>query len=171
LAGAVITPAPQTGRRVFTTSVPFVLKDGLTPNTVCLDDAKAANLPNPDKFVAFVAYPNASAMSNVSLDGPPWKRMDGVFIVNQPSDLGNSRPLAPIDVAANGTYTTAAVWSGAAEPRAQGTDATTCGNWTPSTLRTYGLAGDSQTSAAPDWFNAANPACISTTTHLMCIEP
>jgi hypothetical protein len=165
-----LVPAKQTGRRVFTTSVPYLLKGGVKPNEFCMQDAKAASLPGT--FVAFIAYNGASAMSGIDLKGLPWQRLDGVFIVEQPSDLGQMRLLAPIDALPNGAnYTTASVWTGAAEPRAGGTD--TCGDWaTPGSIRIYGIVGDSSTTAAPDWFDLPPAAaCPSEVVRLTCLDP
>jgi hypothetical protein len=168
---AVLTPPTQPGRRVFTTARPFVIGDWKNPDELCWNEA--------DKnFLAFIAFSGASAMSRVSLTGTPWKRMDGVFIVAQPADLGNENLLAPIDALADGKgYTTANVWTGADGPRAGGSAATTCGDWSGISTAISGIGGDSETSASPDWFSLPNiitPAgikCTDTETHLMCIEP
>jgi hypothetical protein len=165
---AVLDPPLQPGRRVFTTSVPFVIKDGLSPNDVCWRDADAARLPDPKAFVAFLATTKTPALKLVNLTAFPWKRMDGVFIVDQSADLGSGKLLAPIDALADGRgYTTANAWTGAVEPRAEGT--ATCGDW--GAVAGQGLAGDSATSSLPDWFSTANIPCTSTTARLVCIEP
>jgi hypothetical protein len=164
----VLTPPTQPGRRVFTTARPFVIGDWKNPDELCWNEA--------DKnFLAFIAFSGASAMSRVSLTGTPWKRTDGVFIVEQPADLGNMQLLAPIDGTADGkTYTTANVWTGAKEPRAKGIN--TCGDWSGNSTATTGIVGDSETSASPDWFSppastTIGTPCTDTVTHLMCIEP
>jgi hypothetical protein len=164
---ALLNPPEQPGRHVFISTAAFVPNGSQIPDELCLMEAKSAGL----KSIAFLATTKTPALNLLDLKGPPWKRMDGVFIVDQAADLEKNRLIAPIDLAIDGkTYLTSPVWTGAKEPRALGTD--TCGDWVePPMGRIYGLAGDSPTSAAPDWFALTSPACTSTTTHLICIEP
>ena len=70
LAVAVITPAPQPGRRVFTTATPYVV-GSTTPDEFCWKDADAAGITDPKSFVAFVATSKTPAMKLVSLTGAP----------------------------------------------------------------------------------------------------
>jgi hypothetical protein len=165
-----IVPAPQNGRRVFVTSQPYLLGGSAAPDELCGKEADAANM-DPAAFVAFLATTETPAMKLVNLTGMPWKRLDGVFIVNQPADLGDMKLLAPIDALADGVHYTPSsrVWTGATEPKAPGT--ATCGDWRGVSGTIPAIVGDNSTSTTPDWFNfATRVTCRSETTRLMCIE-
>lgn len=165
-----ITPPPQSGRRIFVTTNPFVIRDGLSPDERCWKDAEGSGIPDPKTFVAFVATTSTPALKLVKTIGLPWKRMDDVFVTQQPNDLGGGTLLAPIDVTADGKgYTNARVWTGASNPAAFGS--ATCGDWKGGATTASGLVGDSQTSAAPPWFDLMSIPCDNTEARLYCIEP
>jgi hypothetical protein len=164
-----IDPAPEPGRRVFATSTPFQPGPMLSPNEACWKDAEAAGILDPRAFVAFLATSTTSAISLVSLNGAPWKRMDGVFIVDRTEDLGAGKLLAPVDAYANGkSYSARPVWTGARDLRSLGSS--TCGDWTDKSDLSMGAIGDSATSVWPDWFSSGSMRCNSSATRLMCIE-
>ena len=165
-----ITPLPQEGRRIFVTTNPFVIGDGLTPDELCWKDADAAGIADAKTFVAFVATTSTAALKLVKPTGLPWKRMDGVFVTQQPNDLGGGKLLAPIDVTADGKgYTNARVWAGATDPTVPGS--LTCGDWKGAATTGSGLVGDSQTTAAPPWFDLMSIPCDNLEARLYCIEP
>ena len=96
--------------------------------------------------------------------------MADVFVTQQPTDLGGGKPLAPIDVTADGkVYTTARVWMGGSDRTVAGT--ATCGDWTGGATTASGLVGDSQTSTAPDWFDLVSIPCDNTAARLYCVGP
>jgi hypothetical protein len=166
-----LNPPPQTGRRVFISTNPFIMKNGLTPTEQCRKDADGGGISDPANFVAFIATTSTPALRLVKPDGPPWRRMDGVFVTQLPTDFANGKLLAPIDVMADGkTYSNANVWTGATDPSAPGTQ--TCGDWTGSGSSTGGIVGDSQTTVSPPWFDLTSIPCnsASATAHLYCIE-
>ena len=166
-----ISPPPQDGRRVFVTTNPFVIRDGLSPNELCWKDAETAGITDPKAFVAFVATTSTPAIKLVKQIGLPWKRMDDVLVARQAGDLGDGKLLAPIDVTADGKgYENARVWTGASDPTAVGS--ATCGDWTGSVPTTaVGMAGDSQTTSDPMWFNQTSIPCDNTAARLYCVEP
>ena len=60
------------------------------------------------------------------------------------------------------------MWSGASDPTVTGQD--TCADWSSNAATYKTLAGDSMTSATPDWFNNLTLSCTDATTRLMCVE-
>ncbi len=96
--------------------------------------------------------------------------MDDIFVTQQPNDLEGGTLLAPIDLTADGkVYTNARVWTGASGPTVAGS--ATCGDWKAYATTRSGLAGDSQTSAAPPWFDLMSIPCDNVDAHLYCVEP
>jgi hypothetical protein len=169
LAPGILDPIPQPGRRVFVTSTPFVLSDGIAPNDACKKDAEAAGISDAGVFVAFLATTTTPAINLVNLGGPPWKRMDGVFVVEQAADLASGKLLAPVDATASGTgYYYLKVWSGANDPNSLGT--ATCNDWTVPTA-SPGTTGSSASSLAADWFGGGTAPCANGNQRIMCIEP
>ena len=166
---ADLAPPPQDGRRAFVSSIPFVPGGGVSPDVMCQKDADAAYPANTGKFIAFLATSSGAALKRLAASGPPWKRPDDVFVVRQISDLASGKLLAPIDLVADGsTYTNSYVWSGASDPTVTGQD--TCADWSSNAATYKTLAGDSMTSATPDWFNNLTLSCTDATTRLMCVE-
>jgi hypothetical protein len=161
------------GRRIFASATAYKVGGTIAPNDVCGKDADAGGIGDPSTFVAFLAYPSARAIDLI--DGKsllPWRRMDGVFIVEQPGDLAAGKLIAPIDALANGkSYLTGNAWSGARDPVTAGADGSTCGGWKGGSTSLPAPAGDSATTAKMEWFNSGNVACTSTDTRLICIEP
>ena len=175
LPAAQLSPPPQNGRRAFISTNAFVMATGAsgTPSDLCRKDAASAGLANPAAFVAFLATTGTPAGKLVNPNGLPWRRMDGVFVTQLPTDLADGKLLAPIDVMADGkTYTNpnnSYVWTGATDPTLLGT--MTCGDWTGASASTNGLVGDSETAAVSPWFDLMSIPCNNNTAHLYCVEP
>jgi hypothetical protein len=169
-SGEYLPPKLEGSRRIFVTSRPYLV--GKDINGLCQDDAKNAGLLNSANFVAFVAMTGTPATGRIG-DTGPWKRLDEVIVARQPADFANGTMLAPVNLFPDGiTYASSNVWTGATKPNIRGTTAT-CGDWTDGSPT--GLAGDSRTTATPDWFSppntVANVPCSDQTTRLMCVEP
>ncbi|MBN2576245.1 MAG: choice-of-anchor D domain-containing protein [Deltaproteobacteria bacterium] len=167
-----IIPPLAEGRLAFVSRDPFLIRDSTTtPDLLCANEAGAKGLP-ADRYLAFIATTQTPAIARFNLDGPPWRRADGVLLTQIPSDLADGKLLAPIDLTLDGKiYTTATVWTGASSPSTPGTAASTCNNWMdPGSSSAAGTVGDSQTSAAMDWFKYTTNPCASSTTHVLCLE-
>ena len=140
------------------------------PDAHCAKAAESMGLPG-DLYLAFIATPTSPAIARFNTAGPPWKRVDNVFVTQKPNDLAEGKLLAPIDVRVDNTYANVSVWTGATSPSAAGTDASTCKNWTdPGSSSAAAIVGDNPTSAAMDWFDYTTNPCASSTTHLLCLE-
>jgi hypothetical protein len=154
---------------VFVSARPFIVGSA-DPTEVCVQEANAAGLVNPEGFVAFLATGGTPALKALGDQGP-WKRLDEVIVAVQVSDFAAGKLLAPVNLGPDGvSYLANRVWTGATDPASVGT--ATCGDWMG--LSASALVGDSRTTAAPAWFSLGAPGvvrCKDEATHLMCIEP
>jgi hypothetical protein len=103
-----------------------------------------------------------------------WVRLDGIPLVARAADLfvPNGTLLAPLQVTALGTYlSNYGGWSGGADPRAVGSAASTCNDWTSGSAGTAVggrvLFGKLSKAYA---FDPSLP-CDAGFTHLYCLEP
>jgi cysteine-rich repeat protein len=134
---------PAEGRKAFLSNQPWTPTGGLAgADARCTQDAVAAGLTGT--FKALLATSSSSAASRFS-DGLPWVRLDGVLIVNTPSELfsGTAYLLAPLQLTADGVYRrNSGGWSGSAYISSTGTH--TCNDWTSSLATDFGVSGRAQ---------------------------
>ena len=158
-------PAPQPpipARKAFLSRAAVTGDSGVAGfDAVCSSEAAAAGLPGT--YLALVATLEASAASRFDLTGPPWARVDGVVVTAKAADLATPSLIAPIDVTADGAYSTAGqAWTGAFAPgqpgQAGGAAAveTTCGDWTGTTANPMGSLGVPALTQTPGQQFAAN---------------
>ena len=167
---ADIVPPPQPGRRVFVSANPFLSGGAVSPDQQCQADAAAAGLVNAPQFVAFISTAAAPALKRLNASGPPWKRVDDVFVVRQMADFASGRLLAPLGLVADGSlYRSGSVWSGAKDPTAPAT--ATCRDWTTGARTLTTIVGNCDTTETPGWFNDTTTTCDYTSNRLICIEP
>jgi len=161
-------PPPAVGRRM------FALKNGWMPgggiasaDAACVAEAAAAGLQGT--FLALLSTTTAPAASRFTVSGPPWVRLDGVALSTDASTLlgGNTLESSP-DVAADGSYVSLQVFTGASVPTATGDAVTTCSDWT-STSPTTPVFGDTGFSNTGWWSISGNLHCNAVGA-LYCLE-
>lgn len=129
--------ATATGRLAFVSKKTFKPGPGKTradADAICQSEAQAAGLPGPfTDYLALLAVAGERPIARFSTASGslPWVRPDGVLIVAQASDMVSAAPLmAPIDVAADGTYWPGGfTWTGAGADNLAGDPSSTCGDW------------------------------------------
>jgi hypothetical protein len=123
--------------------IAFVSKGTLKPgpgvsrpdaDAICQSEAHAAGLPGPSSdYLALLATTGESAIARFSVDSTSgtWVRPDGVLLAAKASDIAATLPLlAPLDVAADGTYVgTGTPWTGSLGTNLPGDATTTCNDW------------------------------------------
>ena len=164
------TPPTQPGRRVFVSANPFSPGGAVGPDQMCQADAAAANLANANQFIAFLSTTTMPALKRLSANGPPWKRVDDVFVVRRISDFSGGKLLAPLGLSADGSlYRQGNYWSGASDPTAAAT--ATCKDWTSNASVLSAMVGDCDTTESPYWYGVAPVTCDAAINRLICIEP
>jgi hypothetical protein len=135
---AVAAPASAAGRIAFVskaTLAPGPGKSRADADAICQAEAQAAGLPPPyTNYLSLLAVNGQAPLGRFTVlsHSLPWMRPDGVAIVAQASDLGVSKPLlAPIDVAADGTYLPGgSTWTGSVgAPSIAAGSTSTCNDW------------------------------------------
>jgi hypothetical protein len=158
-------------------------------DTVCRARAAAANLANPDAFVAWLsdrdndAYCRALGLAGKKADNcgqaglaatGPWLRSDGTpFAAALDQALDANRVFAPLDVDESGT----ALPTGAESFTATGVDGTfsalgglgDCGRWQSATDQRGAWFG-SNAATAQDWTFDGHGAGCEARQHLICLE-
>lgn len=131
-----------TGRLAFVSKGVFAPGAGRTrgdADKMCQSEAAGAGLPPPfTAYLALLAVAGESPMARfpTAAGSAPWVRPDGVLVAAHAADLAGTGPtstrlLAPIDVAADGTYVPGGfTWTGAVGGAGLPGDVTsTCNDW------------------------------------------
>ena len=137
------------GRIAFLTKVDYnstcSVQTGLAcGDSACIAEASAANLPNPGTYKALLASPSVAAASRftMSVGALPWRRLDGVYVFAQATDLALGKLTAPIDVSADGAYWgSTVVWSGSPNTNTVGMADGTCNDWSTVSTAVHGFMG------------------------------
>lgn len=161
---APLVVTPESGKRIF-------LSGPITPGggAGAFDARCAADKPAGAGPVKALIATTSAAASGGLVAATRYVRPDGVFVGTGAELSAGGLLSGGIWQAGNGSYLAGqSVWTGAPDPNALGTPATTCDDW-GSTLNS-GLAGYSTTTAASWWYNAPATACGSTTLRGYCAE-
>ena len=170
-AHAQVTPPPAQ-RYVFVSTASWTPGGGVaSADAVC--QAEASNAALPGTYKALLATTTASAASRFSTSGSPWGRVDGALLAASASSTFTSTlwDTSP-GVSADGTqvFGNVGVWSGAANPTAFGTTASTCADWTNSGTGTAvgGRAGFSSVAGYLGFDSSVS--CNTTGRRLTCVQ-
>ncbi len=132
-------------------------------DAVCQARALAANLPNPDSFVAWMSDPTSNASTRLTANGP-FVRLDGFPLAATKAEMiGLSGKLRTgLNVDELGHYVTGTIsayhaWTGT---EYTGTVALYhCMGWTSALAANMGTAGDFDTARYFTWTSAGSPYC------------
>ncbi len=163
----VVQPVTDPGRKAFTTIAFWDTTTGLaTADALCASEAATAG--RTESFRALLAMPGASALSRFDLTKEPWSRVDGLPLLSTTAAWATA---AAFDASANldasgANVNYSQIITGAADPGAPGTQASTCNGWTAMT-----------SSGAPmfTWetrlrLAAGTGGCGMTLSRLICLE-
>jgi hypothetical protein len=124
------------GRQAFLTDQKWLPGGGIAAaDALCQREAQAASLSGSFKALLATAQATAASRFNATT-GQPWVRLDGVPLVSKPTDLfaTDGKALVPLQLTSKSQYIAGeGVWSGAPDPQAPGTPASTCASWTTTT--------------------------------------
>ena len=161
---------PASDRFAFLTSATFTSGGGIAAaDALCASEQGGL----PGTYKAYLATSTASAASRFNLAFAPYMRVD-MQRVGGAAQIGTySRLQSGIWQTVGGNYVSGtllsnrAAWTGAGQPDAVGTPATTCSDWT-STAGTAWI-GD-PTLASPAWFAVASSQLCSLPCRLYCLQ-
>jgi hypothetical protein len=159
------------GRIAFASSGTLPADSGLAAaDKVCASEARDAGLPG--SYKALLASEGASAASRFNLQGAPWVRRDGVPIVEQASDLGRGKLIAPIAANAAGAYdfNLTFAWAGAVTPADAGTAESTCASWTSRAETALGRGGRPTSISPYLGFGTFNLSCGYGNYRVYCLQ-
>ena len=156
-------PPIETGRIAFITAGMWVPSGGLSgADMFCQSEANAAGVTGT--FLAYLPTAAATADSRFTTTGLPWRRVDGVRIVDAASDLVGASPLPVwksfIGRTAAGVETKARVWTG--------TQSQSCSDWAGGSSA-LGSEGESQSAWRLRLQLFANVGCASALP-LICLQ-
>jgi hypothetical protein len=173
-SGTLSLPTPV-ARRAFLSSGTYDPSTGIGgADALCSANAQAAGLTTTTGFVAFMATPTASAASRLDLSPGtlPYAMVDGTLIVERPFDLivNGGLILTPINLVADGSgRIPRVVWTGATDPTAVGTMASTCNGWTNKTSGAMARQGFER-EASSQWFSDVDAPCSFSAGAVLCFE-
>jgi hypothetical protein len=132
---SALTVTPTPGRIAFVSKGSFATSQGVVgADTLCQNEASAADLANPTTFLALLSTSTTAAASRFDMSAPsaPYVRPDGIEIADAPTIAAGSTLESGIWQHADGSYVTefaAATWTGSAAPNVVGTLSVTCQDW------------------------------------------
>jgi len=169
---ATLTRPAQTGRIAFTSNQEWHSGGGVaSADRICQDEADGNGLPGT--YLALLATSGASAASRFDTSGPPWRRVDGVRVTDTAAEFFTTTTFdAPPNVSADGHtyYGNFAVWSGAGNMGAAGTQLSTCNNWTTAAANASVKGGVVGTTGTATVFGSYPMMCDAGYAHLVCMQ-
>jgi hypothetical protein len=169
-ANIAVAPQPQTARRAFLSVGGFASGSGIGPaDTLCAQEASTTGLTGT--YRALIATTTASAISRFNLQGPNWTRVDGVELAASPADLAAGLFITSPVVQADGSHWPWGIvgpWTGASQPDAVGTDATTCRDWAMTNMTSTGGVGY-YAMAGAEAFSSGTRNCTGAV-YVYCLE-
>ncbi len=157
--------APDGARLAFVTDRTWVPDGGRgSADFLCNDEAATSLVPGT--FRALLAGDGTTAAARLDAGGPTWVRLDGIPLGDDAAQVMRGEWAVPLRMRADGIGAQGLPWTGAVSPRAPGTAASTCGNWSPG--GTTGVFGDSQ--AVYTSLDAGSRACTPDAGPIYCLQ-